>query len=692
MEIPISLSSIGKPHLIAVPENPIGSRPCILRDDRDLWSTRVLQRDCGETDTMGSHRRKLIVIHGLGGTFAEAVRRIRDLLAFDCYWHDGAFCVDRRLGHLLRHILNQPETGRYVQAVKKLVVSRFLACCGQPAPPSANDGTTDVARFRDTRILEEFATFGIPLTPAARQRRAEQLRQEAQSALAPVMPLINHLSEELVSENGTVLSEAGARRVIAEQARGSETGAQLMSLLEAARDMHETGGDLDTVASAALYTHWLRSKAEQAGESFVYGRDFRYVFVNYHDSLRFLADHGPADVLMADLPVGALPSFEDDVRHLGERGVKFERFEDHHPYTAEHKAMFERLRENALVGFYELSGPLPDEALDASQARCGADMVYDNLVRGKPWDTQGARTLQRVTHAEDLACRREDLGRLLTNLIKGGVCKVELAQLLADGLAGDDIAERLAKLGWDRLAEDWATYFEEVESELLENAGMLTFNRPARSLAAGGGARLGVGSDMPRPRREASDNKTRILVALAVSSKPGQPKITTGKAVEFYGRVFPEADYVFYCYGARLMVTRRLNQADLAFNLGTIMPHLGGAGDGGHAGAAVCRPDTNPAYPRQLIGRLTAANFRAFCRYLGTRLHGLGYDLPAVQDRSKRSDGAPMRRGGKRLTVVTLLAIAVGLLLVLFHPKFRRSRILDSNQDFFRQLSEEAGE
>jgi hypothetical protein len=652
----------------------------------------MLQNDCGRTPAMEEHRRKLIVIHGLGGTFAEAVRRIRTLLAFDCYWHDGAFCVDRRLGHLLRHILNQPDAGRYLRAFKKLVVSRLLACCGKPAPPDAGNEAVDVARFRDTRILEEFASFGIPLAPAARQRRAEQLRGEAQSDLAPIMPLIDRLGEELVSESGTMLSEAGARRLIAEQARSSESGAELMELLEAARDMHETGGDLDTVASAAMYTHWLRSQADQASDSFVYGRDFRYVFVNYHDSLRFLAGHGPADVLMADLPIGALPSFEEDLRHLGEHDVRVERFEDHHPYTPEHKAMFERLRDDGLVGFYELSGPVANGELDRSEARCGADMVYDNLVRGKLWDTDGARTLQRVTHAEDLAGKREDLGRLLTSLIKGGVCKVELVQLLADAMAGDDIAERLEKLGWDRLAEEWADYFTEVEAELLENAGMLTFRRPVSSLATGGGARLATGSDMPQPRKSAADNKTRVLVALAVSSKPGQPKITTGKAVEFYGRVFPEADYIFYCYGARLMVTRRLNQADLTFNLGTVMPQLGGPGDGGHAGAAVCRPDTNPAYPGQLIGRLSSSSFRAFSRYLGMRLHDLGYELLAVQDRSKQNDGKQMRRGGKRLTIVTLVAIALGLLLVLFHPKFRRSRILDSNRTFFPQLNEETAE
>ncbi len=641
---------------------------------------------------MGKHRRKLIVIHGLGGTFAEAVRRIGNLLAFDCYWHDGAFCVDRRLGHLLRHILNQPDAGRSLRAVKKLAVSRLLACCGDPVPPSASDTPVDVARFRDTRITDEFEDFGIPLAPAARKQRAEQLRQEAQNDLTPVLPLIDHLGEELVSGSGTMLSEAGARRLIAERARNTEAGDELLNLLEAARDMHETGGDLDTLASAAFYTHWLRSRAEQAGESFVYGRDFRYVFVNYHDSLRFLAEHGPADVLMADLPIGALPSFEEDVRYLGQHDVRIERFEDHHPYTPEHKAMFEKLRDDGLVGFYELSGPVANDELDRSEARCGADMVYDNLVKGKPWDTAGARTLRRVTHAEDLAGEREDLGRLLTGLIKGGICKVELVQLLSDAMAEDDIAGRLAKLGWDRLAKEWETYFEEVESELLENTSMLTFQRPVRSLATGGGARLADGSDMPQPRRSMADNKTRVLVALAVSSKPGQPRITVGKAVEFYGRVFPEADYIFYCYGARLMVTRRLNQADLTFNLGAIMPQLGGPDDGGHAGAAVCRPEMNPAYPAQLIGRLTSASFRAFNRYLGMRLHDMGYELLTVRDRSKQNDGKQMRRGGNRLTIVTLVAIAIGLLLVLFHPEFRRSRVLDSNRTFFPQLSEETEE
>ncbi len=642
---------------------------------------------------MGTHRRKLIVIHGLGGMFAEAVRRIRDLLAFDCCWDGGAFCVNRRLGHLLRHILSQPDSSRYIQAVKKLVISRFLACCGRPMSLAADIDTANAARFRDTRILEEFAALGIPMHPAARQRRAKQLRHEARRDLAPIMPLIERLSEELVSEDGALLPEGEARRLIAEQARNSEARADLMDLLEAARNMHETGGDLDTVASAALYTHWLRSQAKHTGKPCTYGRDYRYVFVNYHDSLRFMAEHGPADVLMADLPIGALPAFQDDVRYLEEHGVRIERFEDHHPCTPEHKAMFERLRKDALVDFYELSGPLPDEELDATSARCGADMVYRNLIKGKPWDTDEIRMLRRVTHAEDLAGEREDLGKLLTSLIKGGICKVELVQLLADGMAGGDtIAERLAKRGWDHLAKEWEAHLEDVESQLLENACMLTFNRPVSSLATGGGASLATGSDMPRPRRSVSDSETHVLVALALFSRPGQPRITTGKAVEFYGRAFPEADYVFYCYGARLMVTRRLNQADLTFNLGAIMPHLGGPDDGGHAGAAVCRPETNPAYPHVLIGRLTSANFHTFSHYLAMRLRELGHELLAVQDRSKRSSGTHIRRGGNHLTTVTVAAIVVGLLLVVFHPRFRRSRILESNREFFPQLSEETAE
>ena len=459
-------------------------------------------------------------------------------------------------------------------------------------------------------------------------------------------------------------------------------------MLERVRDLQETGGDLDTVASAAFYTHWICNRAaHDKSDPPLYGRDFNYVFVNYHEHLTRLAEYGPADILMADLPIGALPSFEEDVRELRRHDVRMERYEDHHPRTAEQDAMLRGLATEGLIGALAMSGPMRGEEVDLDAALCGADMVHESTVADKPWDTPGTRTLRDAAHAEDLATGRNELGRLLTSLIKGGICKIELTQLLVASMTDDDAVERLRVRKWHRRSRGWEDHFTDVAPELLENTCMLTFRRNATAHSEAGGEGLGPGSDMPAPRpRGESEHETNVLAALAVRSRPGEPRITVGHVAEYLGREFPQADYLFYCYGASLVVTRRLNQADLTLNLGALMSQLGTEHDGGHAGAAVCRPEENPAYPRRLLGRVTPSNFRAFARYLAERVAGTGPALVRLRDCSRPVESARLRRSGRKVTIVTLAAIVVGLLLALFHPGFRREAIKASNRAFFPQL------
>ena len=119
------------------------------------------------------------------------------------------------------------------------------------------------------------------------------------------------------------------------------------------------------------------------------------------------------------------------------------------------------------------------------------------------------------------------------------------------------------------------------------------------------------------------------------------------------------------------------------------MPLLGTPHDGGHAGAAVCRPDENEAYPRRLLGRITASNFRAFARYLAGRIADAGPRFVAMRDRSRPAEASQMTRGGKKLTIVTVAAVIIGALLALLHPRFRRAAVKESNHAFFPQLDVE---
>jgi len=602
------------------------------------------------------NRKKLIVIHGWGGTYADAADRIGDLLDFECFWDSGTFMVPRRIATMIRHLLNVPNPDRYILALQQLTLSRFLA--SDVDAPSAHDAHRDTfAGFSEARLREDFAHFGLPLSPLARRQRAAQLRKIAEQALAPIQCVIRELQETWRDEAGSQ-TEQDARKLIEERCQTAGLSESLLPLLEMLREMHETGGDLDTVASAAFYAHWMVNEARQNGKTLHYGQDYRFVFVNYHEPLTQMKQYAPAELYLADLPIGAFPDVEANIRTLCDERVYTARYEDHHPYTAERKAKLDELVAEGKLGYLALSGPLQGSELpEDEEPQCAADMVYTATIAGKPWDCGGAKRLRKAAHGEDFVTDRTELGILLTNLIKGGICKTELAQILVEAMQSDDAIERLEKRGWAQLPDQWHADIEEVAETLADNVTQLTL----------------------------ADGRTQIIAALATHAAPGKPKLPTGKAIEFFARQFPEADYVFYCFGSSLMVARRLNHADTALNLGALMPALGTAADGGHSGAAVCRPDANPNYPTHLLGRVRATNFQRFSHYLAARLAANGHAVETIKDISAASQHR-MRRGRHNITVVLLLALVLGLVLTIIFPAFRPKRVRESNLDFFPQI------
>jgi len=628
--------------------------------------------------------KHLIVIHGIGGSFAEAAMHVSELFEFESWWKQGVFYVPRRTGLVLRHLLQHPDPDPYTRAFQKLVISRFLSSCGNDPPRAADISAHRTMQFHESRLLGEFEAFGIPVSPGQRAIRARQLHTEAEAEIRPILELIRELRSLLIEEDGRHLTELEARELIETRSTLPNGEGSLVPLLQALRDMQETGGDLDTVASAAFYAYGLRERARKKNQPFVYGKDYRFVFVNYHEGFRHLAGLGPGRILAADLPIGAFASIESDAKYLEEHDILFDRYEDHHPYTPEQRAMLQRIVDAGQLGMFDLSGPIQGENLDETDLKCGADMVYLNTIQGQPWDCEGARTLRAAAHGEDFVTNRSSLGKLLTSLIKGGVSKLDLVQILVEAMKSDDAFERLDAKGYVDLSAAWDLGFGDEQEALSENAFIISVQRPDDTIADAGGDALGPGSDMPEPvlaSRSAADT-VRILVALAVHSDPGKPKLTTGRAIEYYARTVPDADYIFYCFGSSLMVARRMNQADLTFNLGALMPGIGTDEDGGHAGAAVCRPDANPNYPSHLIGRVRPTNFKLFVRYLAGRLTDCGYKRKGIENISARTK-VKMRTSSKALTAVLLISILTGLLLVLLNARFRPAAVRESNRDFF---------
>lgn len=597
---------------------------------------------------------KLIIIHGWGGTYQEAADRLIGMLDVTSYWHQGSILVPARHATLLRHLLNDPTDDPYYQSLCKLIVSRFLM--SPPLPSEQRENLDHFSHFSEDRLRRDFPLLGIPFTPTARRQRAARLAEEAEAELQPLLEVLQQLKNRIEEHNGE-RNEATVRHILQAAAKEKGFTGSPIPLLEALRDMHETGGDLDTVASAVLYATALRHQAAKRKQPFRYGHEYRFVFVNYHESLQALTQHAPADLYLADLPVAAFPSLEQDLQNLHENGIHAARFEDHHPYDPARKQRLEKLVNEGLLDSLWLSGPEQGEELAEEEVKCAADMVFESCVQESPAETDGAKRLRQAAHGEDFVTNRTELGVLLTNLIKGGICKVELAQILLASLEKDDAMERLQQRGWAELPALWRSTLDETAEHILENATML----------------------------ELRDTPARIVCAKAVHADPGMPKLPTGKAIEFLSRSFPDAQYAFYCFGSALMVARRLDHADTTLNLGAIMPKMGTDTDGGHAGAAVCRPDANPHFPKRLLGRISDANFISFARYLGDRLSDAGYQVKEIRNISK--PGRSRWSGGSRKLVWIIAAsLLIGLGMMLFVPSFRPQQVRESNEEFLPQI------
>ena len=137
------------------------------------------------------------------------------------------------------------------------------------------------------------------------------------------------------------------------------------------------------------------------------------------------------------------------------------------------------------------------------------------------------------------------------------------------------------------------------------------------------------------------------------------------------------------------MVARRLNHADFSFNLGKLMPLIGAPSDGGHSGAAVCRPEASPKYPSHILANISSANFNKFARYLGQRVSEQGYILEDIENKQVPSSQSNLRQGGKKLLIITIVAAIIGLALTIILPAFRPAAIKESNKDFFPQIDVE---
>jgi len=296
----------------------------------------------------------------------------------------------------------------------------------------------------------------------------------------------------------------------------------------------------------------------------------------------------------------SLALIERQFRALSEADVKVVSIDDHHPYTQEIFDLLGRLVEDGIIGKLQVASLPRGKELPVEQQKCGADLVYAGRVKDQPWDNPGLAELRRLAHLQDLHIELTPLGIEISKLIGSKYSKVAIAQGLASIKTREDMTGIMERLGWDRLVAAYDAALEEVYPRVEQVVGVIELARP-----------------------DGEGDPIRITAALSpfCDAKKGEVQINVASAIHYLlARKKNPSDYFFYCYGSQLMTTRRPNENETSLNLSTMCQHIGTRADGGHSGAATCKPSSNPFFPRRRLEKVKDTTFLHYLDYLADRV------------------------------------------------------------------------
>jgi len=642
------------------------------------------------------NRKVYIIIHGTGSTLRDTIKMLSSLSSISAFWYDGIFFLDKKTGILIRKILSDTDDkSPLFTACRKIIIARLLRASFKPERPLK---PSNYNTFNEINIIDRFPDFDIPYFPHGRAKSIKRLETEGKKEFISIFnsrndrqkesfeDFINFLYNNLFDDAGEALSEEAAANKLVMLVGEGDYGKSVVSDLIQLRDMSEAGADLDTISSAIFYAHALANLAKEENEKFRYGIDYDFVFINYHQGLLSILDEFPVpgDIYMADIPVSTIPDIEGDLKVLSQKNYRLIRYEDHHPYTAEQLELLKKLKEEKLIEYFAMSGPLQGNELPQDQLKCGGDMVYESMIMGRKWDNSAMAYLRNCVHGEDLAQERTEEGKLLTDLIKGGTNSIEIIQTVLSCKNDSDIKTKINEKGWVAKIAKEKEEISKIEGKFNEALQLVEVKRPTQDEGISG-ASMSWGSDMPISGHNSKNDSIKILIALAPSNSKNEPKLKIGKAQEYFSRKFPDIDYLLYCYGSSIMVGRRLNQADFSINLSVLMRKIGTESDGGHSGAAVCSPEKNPFYPKTILGRVDRGNFNLFCRYIRKHItEDLNLKILSVRDISIQQLSKTHKSGILKLTVLLIITFVLGMIVLWLNPDFRIAKIAELNQkDFF---------
>ncbi len=293
-----------------------------------------------------------------------------------------------------------------------------------------------------------------------------------------------------------------------------------------------------------------------------------------------------------------LQMVERQFRELHEQDVSFESIDDHHPYTPEIHDLLKKLESEGIIKHIQIVALPRGEELPPEEQTCGSALVYKDRIEGKPWDNPGFAELKRIALLQDLHVEMEPLALELSKLIGSKFSKVEIATGLAEKIKDYDSMRGIMQItGWDEKVKAYEEGLEKVLPRTEEILGRIDFTKPDNPQA---GVKIMAG------------------ISPFCDAKKGEVQINVASAIGYWmGKKGYPADYIFYCYGSHLMTTRKPNEEETSLNLSTVCQAMGTKADGGHSGAATCKPASNPNFPLERLDKVRDTNFLEYIEYLG---------------------------------------------------------------------------
>jgi hypothetical protein len=298
-----------------------------------------------------------------------------------------------------------------------------------------------------------------------------------------------------------------------------------------------------------------------------------------------------------------LQMIERQFRELRDRDVNFESIDDHHPYTPEIFNLLKQLESEGVIKHIQVVALPRGEELPIEKQTCGSALVYKDRIEGKPWDNPGFAELKRIALLQDLHVEMEPLALELSKLIGSKFSKVEIAAGLAEQIKDYESMRGIMGItGWDEKVKAYEAGLEKVLPRTEEVLGRIDFTKPDNPEA---GVRIMAG------------------ISPFCDAKKGEVQINVASAIGYWmGKKGYPADYIFYCYGSHLMTTRKPNEEETSLNLSTVCQAMGTKADGGHSGAATCKPVSNPVFPVERLDKVRDTNFLEYIEYLGKLISG----------------------------------------------------------------------